>query len=247
MDFVCDIASCVGNMFSFFFDKLWWKDYGIPLIGTVGIPLVVWILTRYYGADKAEERKELRQLKNNLSFLTSIICENIKKFLALRIRTAEVIEIESRTEGYITQPEFETIFGSLIVADYFEIIDIEKYVPCLKYNSDFISSLLLLKNIMQMLHRKIEVRNSKMKLAGPIDELAKDVQATINVLRHDCTENKEFYQEINNVIIKSKNLILKIQQIEKILGVPEYDTPKFSDSDLQLFAQIEKEYSIYMK
>lgn len=68
MDFVCNIPSGIGNILSFLFDKFWWKDYGIPLIGTVGVPLVVWILTRYYGADKAEERKEIRQLKDNLTF-----------------------------------------------------------------------------------------------------------------------------------------------------------------------------------
>ena len=100
---------------------------------------------------------------------------------------------------------------------------------------------------MQMLHRKIEFRNSKMKSAGPIDELTKDISAAINILRQDCTENEEFYQEINNVILKSKNLILEIQNIEKKLGVSEADLQKFTDSDLKLFEQIQKEYSNYMK
>lgn len=247
MGFVCDIASCVENILSFLFDKLWWKDYGIPLIGTVGVPLVVWILTRYYGADKAEERKEIRQLKDNLDFLTAIIRENIKKFLALRERTAIVIKIESRKEGFVVQQELEVIFGSLIVADYFEIVDIEKYASCSRYDPQFISNLILLKNIMQMLHRKIEVRNSKMKSAGPIDELTKGIPAAINILRQDCTENEEFYQEINNVILKSKNLILEIQNIEKELGVSEANLQKFTDNDLRLFAKIEQEYTAYMK
>ena len=122
--------SCLDEMLSsflncFLFDKLWWKDYGIPLIGTVGIPLVVWILTRYYGADKAEERKELRQLRDNLTFLKAIIRENTKKFLALRERTAAVVDIESRQEGFVVQQELELIFSSLIVTDYFEILDID--------------------------------------------------------------------------------------------------------------------------
>lgn len=247
MDFVCNIPSGIGNILSFLFDKFWWKDYGIPLIGTVGVPLVVWILTRYYGADKAEERKEIRQLKDNLTFLMAIIRENIKKFLALRTRTAIVIDIESRKEGSVIQQELEMIFGSLIVADYFEIVDIEKYASCSKYDHYFISNLILLKNIMQMLHRKIEVRNSKMKSAGSIDDLTKDIPAAINILRQDCTENKEFYQEINNVILKSKNLILEIQNIEKELGVSEVDLQKFTDNDLKLFEQIQKEYSNYMK
>ena len=60
-------------------------------------------------------------------------------------------------------------------------------------------------------------------------------------------ENKEFYQEINNVILKSKNLILEIQNIEKELGVSEVDLQKFTDNDLKLFEQIQKEYSNYMK
>ena len=86
-----------------------------------------------------------------------------------------------------------------------------------------------------------------MKSAGPIDDLTKDIPAAINILRQDCTENKEFYQEINNVILKSKNLILEIQNIEKELGVSEVDLQKFTDNDLKLFEQIQKEYSNYMK
>ena len=66
-------------------------------------------------------------------------------------------------------------------------------------------------------------------------------------ITQDCTENKEFYQEINNVILKSKNLILEIQNIEKELGVSEVDLQKFTDNDLKLFEQIQKEYSNYMK
>ena len=60
-------------------------------------------------------------------------------------------------------------------------------------------------------------------------------------------KDKEFYQEINNVILKSKNLILEIQNIEKGLGVSEADLQKFTDNDLKLFEQIQKEYSNYMK
>ena len=247
MDFVCDIASFVGNMFSFLFDKLWWKDYGIPLIGTVGIPLVVWILTRYYGADKAEERKELRILKNNLSFLESIIRENIKKFLALRERTATIIDIESRTKGVIEPRELEVIISTLIVTDYFDVVDLEKYAPCSKYNQNFISYLVILKSIMQMLHRKIDVRNGRMKAAGSIDELTKDCNGTLNILRQDCRENKEFYQELNNIILKNKNLIYEIQNIEKKIGVPVCNLIKFTEDEVKLFTQIEKEYSDYMK
>lgn len=225
----------------------WSRDIWIPLLGAVLIPALIWFLTWYYGADKAEERKEIRQLKDNLDFLTAIIRENIKKFLALRERTAIVIDIESRKEGFVVQQELEVIFGSLIVADYFEIVDIEKYASCSRYDPQFISNLILLKNIMQMLHRKIEVRNSKMKSAGPIGELTKDIPAAINILRQDCTENEEFYQEINNVILKSKNLILEIQNIEKELGVSEANLQKFTDNDLRLFAKIEQEYTAYMK
>lgn len=245
-------SNCLDEMLSsflncFLLDKLWWKDYGIPLIGMVGIPLVVWILTRYYGADKAEERKELRQLRDNLTFLKAIIRENTEKCLALRERTAAVVGIESRQEGFVVQQELELIFSSLIVTDYFEIVDIEKYASCSRYDPQFISNLILLKNIIQMLHLKIEIRNSKMKSVGSIDELTKDIPGSINILRHDCTENEEFYQEINNVILKSKNLISEIQLIEKGLGVSETDLQQFTNNDVQLFEKIEQEYTTYIK
>ena len=61
-----DLCDC------FIFKPLWWKDYGIPLLEAVAVPLLVWFLTWYYGAEKAEERKEKRELRDNLNLLLSV-------------------------------------------------------------------------------------------------------------------------------------------------------------------------------
>ena len=35
----------------------WWKDIIIPATGAIWIPIIVWLLTKHYGVDKAEEIK----------------------------------------------------------------------------------------------------------------------------------------------------------------------------------------------
>ena len=47
----------------------WWKDIIIPTTGAIGMPLLVWVLTWYYGAGRAEKQKELRVLRDNLNLL----------------------------------------------------------------------------------------------------------------------------------------------------------------------------------
>ena len=94
MIFICYIWS--NFIISLIVDTNWWKNFGLSLLGSVGVPLTIWLLTRYYGADKAEERKELKELRNNLNLLLSLLYSNIEKMSILREHLLCVIDIERR-------------------------------------------------------------------------------------------------------------------------------------------------------
>ena len=107
MDFVCDICSFIVN--SFIFDKIWWKDYGIPLLGSILIPSSVW----YFGSVRAEKQKELRELRNNLNLLLSVCLDAIDKLKSLRIRIIKISKIEDKKIENITDEELQEIANVL--------------------------------------------------------------------------------------------------------------------------------------
>ena len=59
----------------------WWKDIIIPTTGAIGMPLLVWVLTWYYGAGRAEKQKELRVLRDNLNLLLSFCIDSVDKII----------------------------------------------------------------------------------------------------------------------------------------------------------------------
>ena len=146
MIFICYIWS--NFIISLIVDTNWWKNFGLSLLGSVGVPLTIWLLTRYYGADKAEERKELKELRNNLNLLLSLLYSNIEKMSILREHLLCVIDIERRN-NIIYPNELNMIFSNLIAENYFEIIDITKYASCIAYDKDFVFNLVQLKNIIR--------------------------------------------------------------------------------------------------
>ena len=92
--------NCLVNIWnsfinSFLFDGPWWKDYGIPLLGAIAIPMLVWLLTWFYGAGRAEKQKELEKLRDNLNLLLNLVGINI---VALLSNKRFVVKMEKQLE-----------------------------------------------------------------------------------------------------------------------------------------------------
>ena len=62
----------------------WWKDIWLPAAGAIAIPLLVWWLSWLFGASRAEQQKELRDLRNNLNLLSSILLSTFQSLLSLK-------------------------------------------------------------------------------------------------------------------------------------------------------------------
>ena len=210
MIFICYIWS--NFIISLIVDTNWWKNFGLSLLGSVGVPLTIWLLTRYYGADKAEERKELKELRNNLNLMLSLLYSNIEKMSILREHLLCVIDIERRN-NIIYPNELNMIFSNLIAENYFEIIDITKYASCIAYDKDFVFNLVQLKNIMQIIHKKIVAKNKWVEKLGPLDELSKNTKAILHTIKQDYEGNVIFLYEIDNLILKCQKMVEKIENL----------------------------------
>ena len=244
MDFVCDIAYCVGNMFSLFFDKLWWKDYGIPLIGTVGIPLVVWILTRYYGADKAEERKELRQLRDNLNLLLNFVGFNIISLFSINRYTTKLsLQINNNTLN-IVQLEKEGFFDVLFFSDLLRDIDIKKYAQCLSKDDRYLQNLIMIKNLNYQIDIAIKHRNDI------VNDISKCENSDVKYARITAfveASQKDLYHLNNKIdagIKKAKEFINETKTLESKFNNLKLITIDFDDNDF--YKKAKKEYEQFL-
>lgn len=153
MDFICDICSFIGN--SFIFDKIWWKDYGIPLLGSILIPTSVW----YFGSVRAEKQKELKDLRDNLNLLLNLVGLNIVGLLSINRHTTKMsLQINNNTLD-ATLLEKEGFFDALFFNDLLKNIDITKYSSCLSKDDNYLQNLITLKNLNYQIDTAIKHRN----------------------------------------------------------------------------------------
>ena len=193
----------------------WFRDIWIPGAGAILIPLAIAFFTWFFGASRLEKNNEIQELRNNLNVLSSLLCANIMKLIGLRQRFLQIISIETKTKGEINQIELELVMSSLIMENYFKAIDLTKYASCIKYDPNFIFKLTVFMNCMELIHDRIALHNQKMCKAGPIDELGKDIKGSINILRNDARENKEFIEELEDHISKNRELLHTILSFKK--------------------------------
>lgn len=227
-------------MFSFFFDKLWWKDYGIPLIGTVGVPLVVWILTRYYGADKAEERKELKELKNNLNLLLAICFDTMNKLIALHktIVTNHTIEQGKNINPF--SKEALSVRSVYTLPTKMDVLNISNYSACIEYSENYVLMLLNTISAVNIINFKLERRNFYASLIDPREEIDKRIQCFQTLVNYDLQEYEDFLKHIDGDILLIRNFISETKALEKKIKGLKLDNIRYSKEELALFTELEK-------
>lgn len=243
MNFVCDIASCVENMLSFLFDKLWWKDYGIPLIGTVGVPLVVWILTRYYGADKAEERKELKELKNNLNLLLAICFNTMNKLITLHqtIVINHIIEQDKNIDPF--SKEALQLTSVYTFPTKMNVLNISNYSACIEYSENYVLMLLDAISAVNIINFKLERRNFYASLIDPREDLNKRILCFQTLVNYDLQEYEGFLKYIDGDILLIRDFIKQTKDLEKKIKGLKLDNIKYSEEQLALFMELEKAFT----
>ena len=130
----------------------------------------------------------------------------------------------------------------LIAENYFEIIDITKYASCIAYDKDFVFNLVQLKNIMQIIHKKIVAKNKWVEKLGPLDELSKNTKAILHTIKQDYEGNVIFLYEIDNLILKCQKMVEKIENLPNNIKNLKLNSLTLPNMDFEFFQKIKQEY-----
>lgn len=233
MDFICNICSCIVN--SFIFDEIWWKEYGIPLLGSILIPTSVW----YFGSVRAEKQKELRELRNNLNLLLSFCLDTISKLTDLRISLLKISDIENKKIEEITNEDVREIAKVLSSPIDFSIINVANYSPCIAYSENYVLDLLKIISALKIKDFKIDHHNYQIKSISETQDLPSKITKLKEFIDIEAKELPKFIKEIEGLIILLRNFIATSKDLENKIKGLKLDNIKFNDEQLALFAEIE--------
>ena len=230
----------------------WCKDIIIPLVGTIGVPLVVWLLTRHYGADKAEERKELRKLRDNLNLILSVCLDAISKLTSLRSSLLKISNIENKKieemdnknpqeivnilSSYKDIQEILNVFSSPID---FSIINVANYSPCIAYSENYVLDLLKIISALKIKDFKIEHHNTQIKSISDTSDIFQKISKLKEIIEIEAKEFPEFVKEIEKLIIHLRDFIITSKDLENKIKGLKLDDVNFNEEQLALFAEIE--------
>ncbi len=245
MDFVCDICSCIGN--SFIFDKIWWKDYGIPLIGTIGVPFVVWLLTRYYGADKAEERKEKKELRDNLNLLLSVLSTTFDPLIDLKKQFQKLQEVISLPEKEIDSSENFKLIGTRFYLNLpiLDTIIVEKYSPCIKVEENYVIDIIKIVQGSHIISDLLKERNHLIEESRSCGDNKKDAINLIKVIIEERMNNERRIMYFNELILKIKELVDKTTLLPKKIKGLDLEIPPYEENAKKEFEKAKQELEEY--
>ncbi len=234
MDFVCDICSCIGN--SFIFDKIWWKDYGIPLLGSILIPTSVW----YFSSVRAEEQKELRQLRDKLNLLLSLCLDSIFKLISLRSTLCQIREIEKKDIDEIYEEDIQKITKVYISPINFSTINVADYSSCIAYSENYVIDLIKILSAMKIKDFKIEHHNFQIKSIAECSDKSQKILKLKELISIERKEFPQFTKEVEEAILFIRDFIKQTKDLEKKIKGLKLDNIKYSEEQLVLFKELEK-------
>ena len=233
MDFVCDMCGYIGN--SFIFDKIWWKEYGISLLGSILIPTSVW----YFGSVRAERQKELRELRNNLNLLLSVCLDAISKLIYLRQQIVEVLDVENKQIEEFRGEDLYKISSVLSSPVDFSLINVSNYSPCIAYSENYVLDLLKIIAALKIKDFRIEHHNLQIKSIAETSDVLQKITKLKEVISIEKKEFSEFVKQIEGLIILLRNFIDITRDLENKIKGLKLDTIKYNEEQLVLFAEIE--------
>lgn len=217
----------------------WWKDIIIPLIGAIAVPLLIWGLTWYYGAEKAEERKAKRELRDNLNLLLSVCLDAISKLTSLRSSLLKIANIENKKIEEITKYDIREIAKVLSSPIDFSLINVANYSPCIAYSENYVLDLLKIISALKIKDFKIDHHNYQIKSISETQDLSSKIIKLKEVIDIEAKELPKFIKEIEGLIILLRNFIATSKDLENKIKRLKLDNIKFNDEQLALFAEIE--------
>lgn len=245
MDFVYNICNCIGN--SFIFDKLWWKETGLPIMDAIAIPLIVWWLSWLFGASRAEKQKELRELRNNLNLLLSISISTVHSLCMFRNNIIRHCEIAKKGIKSLTDADKRNLLITYDAIDEFDSINEANYAPCLKFDSNYLTNLLEIKKSLKVINSRICTRNDDVKRMGTCMTVS-ELNSLLDIFVWGEVENTdEYISQIEKTVLGIDYLITTTKKMEQ-KDTDLHLIPVTKDDEYQNFInELKRKYDIIIE
>lgn len=244
--------NCLVNIWnsfinSFLFDGPWWKDYGIPLLGAIGVPMLVWVLTWFYGAGRAEKQKELEKLRDNLNFILSVSLDTISKLISLRNTWINLIEIEKTYKdtlwnmdiSTITKDDWNIIAQTYMVPMGLDMVNVTNYSSCIAVSENYVLHLIKLISAYKIVLFKIDGRNLDLRRISTCENLYQKNILTKERIDIDLRESEMFIQTLEFEITCLRDFIRETKELENKYKGLKLDTIKYSEDYKDYFKEVE--------
>lgn len=240
----------------------WWSEIWLPAIGVIAIPLLIWGLTWFFGAGRAERKKQEQELQNSLNFLSSVCLSTLVDLLGLKKSVEEQQKAISDVLAYIllnntekmlekeaSQEQFadfwkkaKLIFQSMVFLDTFSEIIPEKYSSIINYQDSFVIYLIRVQKSCRLLSVKLENRNDGIKSFTPsMDMLSPSTQlASRCFLDAQQSNMPNWHAHICELILDLKKLIDNIQIVKNHCKNLKLDTVNFTEDQKIAINEIEE-------
>ncbi len=224
----------------------WSKDIWLPAAGAIAIPLLVWWLSWLFGASRAEQQKELRDLRNNLNLLSSILLSTFQSLLSLKENFENCQKVYPlKISPYDKMNKLDKCL--FIDFPILNNIDISKYSPCINAYGNFIIDLVNIKQGCCVLNGMILHRNEVLKSIGSCeDDHVKELRI-FDFIAEDSESNVFNLMRTNKLILEIKELVDKINILKtKIKGL-NLEEVTFDENSLQQFKNIKLEIEKFIQ
>lgn len=236
---MCDIYNCLKEMICSHSLWEWFKDIIIPTAGAVAIPVMVW----YFGSVRAEEQKELRQLRDKLNLLLSLCLDSIFKLISLRSTLYQISEIEKRDVGKIYEEDIRKITQVYLSPIDFSAINVADYSSCIAYSENYVIDLIKILSAMKIKDFKIEHHNFQIKSIAECSDLSQKILKLKELISIERNEFPQFIKETEEAILFIRNFIKQTKDLEKKIKGLKLDNITYSEEQLALFIELEKAFT----
>lgn len=232
----------------------WGKDYGIPLLGAIAVPMLIWLLTWFHGAGRAEKQKELKELRDNLNFLVSVSLASLNTLIFLGNKIKEVLEKEAFAKQVICNNlptldayTFDDICYGFLFDNVFDVVDETKYASCIEYNKDFVVEVIRVKSLLSAAEAYIKHRNDTIASIANCENFGIKLQRCNAFILNDYINFSKYLIDVYRITILLKQIIGYVEKLNiSIQGLNLLSQP-YTQEHLDFIQNAEKEYNEYLK
>ena len=194
----------------------WWKDIIIPLIGAIAIPLLIWWLSWLFGASRAERQKELKELRDNLNLLLSVLYASIQPLIDLKQRFLKLQNIISLSPvEVLTKHSHELGECNYFRLSLLDTINASKYSSCIELDDNYVVDLLVIIQRSYIITELVQHRNKILQDIGCCENQEAKLLRVTNLIAEDKMNVRRNIMHINDLLLRTEELIEKTSSLPK--------------------------------